>query len=172
MFAVEHVGVVPDILLLAKGIASGMPIGAVVASEEIMDWPAGAHGSTFGGNPVCCAAALATIDLLENGLVENAANMGRLLQEVLEDITAKHKCIANPRGLGLMAGVDVIHPRSGKGDANLRAKILQEAFTRGLILLPCGQISIRFCPPLCINQAQLETGLKVFHEAIATVKNF
>src|SRR5439155_15156128 len=122
-FAYEHFGVVPDITLMSKGIASGMPLGAVIAREGIMDWPPGAQGSTFGGNPVCCAAALATIKLVEEQYMANAAAMGKVLLERLGDIAAAHKCIGSPRGIGLMCGVDIINPKNGAGDAKLRERI-------------------------------------------------
>ncbi|MBI4718890.1 MAG: acetyl ornithine aminotransferase family protein [Planctomycetes bacterium] len=168
-FAFEHSNIVPDIVLLAKGLASGMPVGAVVAREEVMDWPPGAQGSTFGGNPVCCAAALATLQLIESSYMENAARLGEQLRKALQGIADHRKVIANVRGLGLMHGVDVLSRKTGKGDAKLRERILYAAFERGLILLPCGEFSIRFCPPLCINDTQLDVGLKLFDEALATV---
>lgn len=169
MFAVEHVGVEPDILLVAKGLASGMPLGGMIARREIMNWPPGAQGSTFGGNPVSCAAALATIELLEGKLIENTRQLGSSALEALGAIAQQHKCIANVRGLGLMIGLDVVNRQTGKAAPDLRARILYEAFNRGIILLPCGETGIRFCPPLCINEAQLDTGLRVFDEVLATV---
>ncbi|HUU82900.1 MAG TPA: aminotransferase class III-fold pyridoxal phosphate-dependent enzyme [Phycisphaerae bacterium] len=169
MFACQHFGVVPDVLLCAGGLASGMPLGAVIAPKEVMNWPAGAHGSTFGGNPVSCAAALATIDLLESGLLANAAKLGVCLQERLREISDRRKCVDNPRGLGLMAAVDVVSRKSGKNDPRLRDRIMQEAFRRGLILLGCGTAGIRFSPPLGINDTQLDVGLTVFDEVVASV---
>ncbi|MEO6434791.1 MAG: aminotransferase class III-fold pyridoxal phosphate-dependent enzyme [Tepidisphaeraceae bacterium] len=168
-FAYEHFGVEPDITLMSKGIASGMPLGAVIASEGIMDWPPGAQGSTFGGNPVCCAAALATIELVEKQYMKNATAMGAVLLKRLGEIAAKHKTIGKPRGIGLMCGVDVVNPQTGAGDAKLRERILQSCYDRGLIMLGCGEIAIRFCPPLCITQAELETGLAIFEQAAASV---
>ncbi|MHC4698198.1 MAG: aminotransferase class III-fold pyridoxal phosphate-dependent enzyme [Planctomycetota bacterium] len=167
-FAFEHFGIVPDIILMAKGLASGMPLGAVIARAEVMDWPPGAQGSTFGGNPICCAAALATLELVESTYMSNAAKLGETLRSRLNDIAGKRKVIANVRGLGLMCGVDVVNRKSGKPDAKLRARLLQAAFERGLILLGCGEDSIRFCPPLCINETQLDVGLKLFDESVAT----
>ena len=167
-FAFEHFdNAVPDIVLMAKGLASGMPLGAVIAPTSIMDWPPGSQGSTFGGNPICCAAAVATLDLIESGYMANAAKLGPHLIDSLNEIAERRKVIANARGLGLMCAVDVISRRTGKGDAKRRERILQAAFQRGVILLACGDTSIRFCPPLCINQAQLDVGLKLFDEAIA-----
>jgi 4-aminobutyrate aminotransferase len=168
-FAYEHFGIEPDITLMSKGIASGMPLGAVIAREGIMDWPEGAQGSTFGGNPVCCAAALATLNLVEQKYMGNAARMGKLLLERLGDVATAHKCIGSPRGLGLMCGLDVINPKTGTADPKLREKILQAAYDRGLILLGCGETAIRFCPPLCITKEELETGVALFDQAIASV---
>ena len=169
-FAYEHFGVEPDITLMSKGIASGMPLGAVIAREGIMDWPPGAQGSTFGGNPVCCAAALATIELVEKSYMKNATEMGKVLLAKLGGIASRHKTIQKPRGLGLMCGVDVINPQTNTGDAKLRERILQTCFDRGLIMLGCGEIAIRFCPPLCITQQELETGLAIFEQAVASVQ--
>lgn len=169
MFACQHFGVVPDVILCAKGLASGMPLGAVVAPEEVMVWPPGAQGGTFGGNPVSCAAALATIEVLESGLISNAAALSEVLLGRLGDIADRRRCVAKPRGLGLMAAVDVVNRKSGRPDPKTRQRILLEAFRRGLILLGCGAAGIRFCPPLCINRTQLNVGLDVFDEVIATV---
>lgn len=169
MFACQHFGVVPDVLLCAGGLASGMPLGAVIASKEIMNWPAGAHASTFAGNPVSCAAALATIELLESGLITNAAKQGQHLQQKLGEIAARRKCVDHARGLGLMAAVDIVSRKTGKGDRRVRDRIMQEAFGRGLILLGCGPAGIRFSPPLVINETQIGVGLTVFDEVVATV---
>ncbi len=168
-FAFDHFDIVPDIILMAKGLASGMPLGAVIAPETVMNWPPGAQGSTFAGNPVCCAAAVATLELIENGYLANAAKLSPKLLAGLNDIAAKRKVVANVRGLGLMCAVDVISRRTGRGDLKRRDRILQAAFQRGLVLLPCGETAIRFCPPLCINETQLDVGLKLFDEAVATV---
>ena len=168
-FAFEHFDIVPDIILMAKGMASGMPLGAVIARDDVMNWPPGAQGSTFGGNPVCCAAATATLKLIEGGYMANAAQLSPKLLAGLSDISAKRKVIARVRGLGLMCAADVISRRTGKGDPKRRERILQAAFQRGLVLLSCGETAIRFCPPLCINEAQLDVGLKLFDEAVATV---
>src|SRR3954465_2722528 len=149
-FAFEHFGVTPDITLIAKGIASGMPLGAVVASERIMNWPEGAQGSTYGGNPVACAAALATLALVGREYMANAARLGPILMKRLGEVAAGHAFLGRPRGLGLMCGVDVLDPAPGAGDPKLRQKIVNAAFKRGLILLPCGAHTIRFCPPLCM----------------------
>ncbi len=168
-FAFEHFGIVPDLVTMAKGLASGMPLGAVIAPAKIMDWPPGAQGSTFGGNPVCCAAAVATLELVESGYMANAGRLGARLLSRLSEIAEHHKVVARPRGLGLMCALDVISRKTGKGDAKRRERILQAAFQRGLILLGCGEHAIRFCPPLCINETQLDVGLKLFDEAVTTV---
>jgi len=169
-FAFEHFGVVPDMVLVAKGIASGMPLGALIAPADLMAWGPGAHASTFGGNPVCCAAALATLELIESHYMATAASLGQRLRDTLGEAAARHKTLTNVRGLGLMCALDVAHRRTGKGDPKLRDRILMEVFNRGVILLPCGESGIRFCPPLCINQAQLDVGLRIFEEAVATVR--
>jgi len=168
-FAYEHFNVVPDITLMSKGIASGMPLGAVIAREGIMDWPPGAQGSTFGGNPVCCAAALATLELVEQQYMANATAMGKVLLEQLGDIATRHKRIASPRGIGLMCGVDVVDPKTGKPDARTRDRIVVAAFEHGLIMLGCGEATLRFCPALCINRQQIEVGCELFETAIESV---
>src|SRR5439155_23229052 len=168
-FAYEHFGVVADITLMSKGIASGMPLGAVIAREGIMDWPPGAQGSTFGGNPVCCAAALATLELVETQYMANAAKLGSLLLSALSDIASKHKTIGPPRGIGLMCGVDVLNPSTKTGDANLRGRLVTACFERGLIMLGCGEYTMRFCPPLCMTEEELEAGLAIFESAVASL---
>jgi 4-aminobutyrate aminotransferase len=170
MFCCEHYGVHPDILLLAKGLASGMPLGAVVARESIMDWPEGAQGSTFGGNPVSCAAALATIELLDKHLTANAAGLHPVAMAKLEAIAGRHGWIRSPRGLGLMLAVDVVGA-AGQPDPAQRDRVIAAAFSGGLLLLGCGESGIRFTPPLCINRIQLEVGFDVLDEAIATVES-
>ena len=169
MFASQTLGVVPDILAVCKGLASGLPLGAIIVPEHLMTWPAGAHGSTHGGNPTACAAALATLELLEAGLIEQGVRSGERLRERLQQIAEKRRCLANVRGLGLLTGVDVVQRKTGRPYPALRERILAEAFQRGLILLGCGEATIRFTPPLLINKAQLAVGLDVLDEAIATV---
>jgi 4-aminobutyrate aminotransferase len=169
-FAFEHFNVEPDIVLVSKGLASGMPLGAVIARGNIMDWPEGAQGSTFGGNPVCCAAAVATLDLVEKQYMANAAKLGKVLLKRLGEIAEKHKTLSGARGIGLMCGIDVVNPTTGKGDPKLRERILRIAFERGLILLGCGEIAIRFCPPLSMTEAELDVGLKLFDEAVASAQ--
>jgi 4-aminobutyrate aminotransferase len=169
MFACQHFGVVPDVVLCAGALGGGLPLGAVIAPTEIMSWPPGAHHSTFGGNPISCAAALATIGLLDSVLTANAAKLGQHLLMKLSQIAGHRKCVDNPRGLGLMCAADIVNRKSGKGDPRQRDRIMQEAFRRGLILLGCGPAGIRFCPPLVINETQIEVGLTVFDEVVATV---
>jgi 4-aminobutyrate aminotransferase len=164
MWAIEHWGVEPDILLTAKGIASGMPLGALVARAEIMEsWSVGAHGSTYGGNPVACAAALATIELLQGGLVENAAVRGEQALAGLAEIASQHRgLITEVRGKGLMLGVEFDSPE--------HAEMVQfAAFERGLLVLECGKQAVRLCPPLIVSADEMATGLRLFGEAVAEV---
>jgi 4-aminobutyrate aminotransferase len=162
LFAYEHWGIEPDIVCLAKGIASGMPLGAIVAREAVMDWPSGSHASTFGGNPVSCRAALATLDLLDREYLANAAARGEQLHCRLTELAGRFDVLKNPRGLGLMRAVDVTHPDTGRPDPALRDDLVQAAFRRGLLLLGCGESGIRFCPPLCITADQIDTALRLF----------
>jgi len=169
-WAVQHEDVVPDILVTAKGLANGMPLSAVIARAEVMHWPEGAQGSTFGGNPVSCAAALATIELIETHYMENAAALERVALGKLRGIVERHACIDSPRARGLMCACDVVSRRSSRKATELRDRIVAEAFRRGLILLGCGETGLRFVPPLCINRTQLEVGFDVLAEAVATVE--
>lgn len=167
MFAMEHWGVVPDIVCLAKGIASGMPLGAIIASAQIMDWGPGSHASTFGGNPVSCVAALETIKLLEEGLMANAATVGNHLQSRLRELMTRHKLIGDVRGLGLMIGIELVRDRVTKEPASTeRDEIVQECFHRGLLLLGCGTNSIRFCPPLVITAEQCDTAVAILDDVL------
>jgi len=168
MFACEHWNIEPDILCAAKGIASGMPLGAMIARAEVSTWTRSTHGSTFGGNPVACAAALATIQLLEQGLVENAAQMGALLKEKLTALKARRAAIAEVRGLGLMIGVDFARADGSRApDAKLRDRVMQLCFEKGLLLLSCGQSTLRFCPPLIVNAEEVQTAVEIFDAAVA-----
>jgi 4-aminobutyrate aminotransferase len=166
-WAIEHFEVEPDIVTSAKGIASGLPLGACIARKSIMDWPRGSHGNTFGGNPISCAAALATIDLIENEYRENAASMGQYAIDALHEIMARHPSIGDVRGLGLMIGVEFVKDRRLKTPAeHLTERIVELAFERGLVLLTCGKSVMRIAPPLCITKDELDEGLKIFDEAI------
>jgi len=168
MFACQHWDVVPDIICLAKGIASGMPLGAIIARDEVMNWPSGSHASTFGGNPVSCRAALATLDLIEGGYMANAAARGEQLRAGLRQLRQTHAELGDVRGLGLMTAVDVVRSREPyEPDAALRDRLVQAAFRRGLLLLGCGESAIRFCPPLCVTAAQVDTALGVLGGVLA-----
>ena len=160
MWAIQHFGAEPDILLVGKGIASGMPLGAMVAREDLMTWEVGAHGSTYGGNPLSCAAALATIDLIEDGLVENADQVGAFLLEGLREIQGRRPLIKDVRGLGLMIGIEF-------EDHDTMIAVEQAAFRRGLLVLGAGDDVVRMCPPLVFRRDQAETALEVFEEAVA-----
>ncbi len=164
MFASEHWGVAGDIVCLAKGIANGLPLGAIVARADVMDWPSGSHASTFGGNPVACAAALATLRLVETRYRANAEKRGAELRDGLSALAPRHPSIREVRGLGLMIGVEI--QSEGAPDPDLRDQIIEHAFRRGLLLLPCGPSTVRFCPPLCLTRRQVEMGLTLFEEAI------
>jgi len=161
---VEQWGVEPDILLSAKGIASGMPLGALIARADLLEhWGAGTHGSTYGGNPVACAAALATIQLLEGGLVENAAARGRQAQLGLASLPARYPdVVRDVRGRGLMIGIEF--------DSHERAEAVQwEAFQRGLLVLGSGPKSIRMSPPLTVSETEMATAIRLFDEVVAAV---
>jgi 4-aminobutyrate aminotransferase len=160
MWACDHEGVEPDILLTAKGLGSGMPIGAIVAKESISTWESGSHGSTFGGNPVCCAAALATLDLVEGGLMANAAAMGQRLQAGVRALAEKHACIGDVRGVGLMIGVEFVKDRATREPApEIVHQLVQGAFARGLLLLGAGKSSLRLAPPLVVGAEDIDTAL-------------
>jgi 4-aminobutyrate aminotransferase len=168
LFASEHFGLEPDIITLAKGIASGMPLGALLARDEVMRWNDGGHGSTFGGNPVSVAAALATLRLLEGGLLDNAARVGAALLESLRARLGRHMVVGDVRGLGLMIGVEIVHDRFRREPfPELREQVLQEAFRRGLLLLGCGKSTIRLAPPLTIDAEDADTAVRLLDEAIA-----
>jgi 4-aminobutyrate aminotransferase len=168
MFACEHWGVEPDILCAAKGIASGMPLGAMIAREEISTWTPGTHGSTFGGNPVACAAALATIAVIEDGLVSNAAAVGAYLKDKLNQLKSKHGVIGDVRGLGLMIGVEFVRANgSGTPDAAIRDRVMHKCFEKGLLLLSCGESTLRFCPPLIVTKEESATAVEIFAAAVS-----
>jgi 4-aminobutyrate aminotransferase len=162
MWAVEHFDVEPDIVLAGKGLASGMPLGAMTARADIMTWEVGAHGSTFGGNPVSCAAALATMDLIEGELLANTQEVGRFLLDGLRSLQERQPLIADVRGLGLMIGIEFATPETA--DA-----VELACFRRGVLTLRAGDAAIRMSPPLVIGQEQAATGLRVFEEACAEV---
>ncbi|MBZ5726255.1 MAG: acetyl ornithine aminotransferase family protein [Acidobacteriia bacterium] len=170
MWAAEHFDAVPDIMAVAKGIASGMPLGATVARSSLMTWPPGAHASTFGGNPVACVAALATIALLEEGLVENAARMGAHLRERMLNWPARFPMVGDVRGLGLMIGIELVRDQGTKEKApELRDRVVNLAFERGLLVLGAGDNTIRLCPPLVITRDQCDFAIDTLEQCLQTV---
>ncbi len=186
-FASDHFGVQPDIICIAKALASGLPISATVGRAELMDdsideraWVKGSHGSTFGGNPVSCAVGIKTIELLEDGLVANAKIVGNFMKGGLKRIQERHKIIGDIRGLGLMLGVEIVKDRESKErfptdlDGNgkgIKEIIMGSCFRRGLLVLGCGRNSIRFSPPLIITEEEAKTGLEVFEEVIGEIES-
>lgn len=163
--AVEHFGVEPDMICLAKGLASGLPLGALIARADVMDWPPGSHASTFGGNPVSCRAALATLDLVEREHMANARARGAELKAGLERLAASAPAIDGVRGLGLMLAADIIGPKGP--DPHRRDAVVNAAFHQGLLLLGCGKAAVRFCPALCVTSQQVATALEIFGEVCA-----
>jgi 4-aminobutyrate aminotransferase len=171
MFAIEHSGVKPDIVAIAKGIASGLPLGVALARAELMTWPAGAHASTFGGNPVSCAAALETIRLLQEQLVKNAEEVGGRLKAGLAALAERHALIGDVRGRGLMIGVELVRDRVTKERAtDERTAVVSAAFRRGLLILGAGKNTIRFCPPLVLTGDQADTAVRLFDAALSEVE--
>jgi len=171
MFAMEFSGVEPDMMAIAKGIASGLPLGVAVARSGLMAWPPGSHASTFGGNPVSCAAALATLKLLKDRLMANAADVGGYLMDGLRALMAKHTLIGDVRGRGLMVGVELVRDRQTKERAvEERDAVVNGAFARGLLLLGAGKNAIRFSPPLVITRAQADIAVRIFDDALTEVE--
>jgi 4-aminobutyrate aminotransferase len=170
MFAIEHFDVEPDIIATAKGIASGMPLGVCAARADVMDWPPGAHASTFGGNPVSCAAALATIKLLRESLIANAADVGAHLLAGAKALMDKHQIIGDVRGKGLMIGIELVKDRTTKERAiEARDAVVRTCFYKGLLVLGAGRNSIRLSPPLVLTKSQAGAALKILDEAIGEV---
>ena len=168
MFASQHFEAVPDIMSLAKGLGSGLPIGMVVAKAAIMQkWKRGAHGNTFGGNPVCCAAALATLDLVQNGLMANAAAVGDYFMGKLRELQARHQIIGEVRGRGLMIGMELVTDRASKAAAKeLCDRIIERAYHNGLLLLACGKSTVRFMPPLSVTRAEVDEAVAIMEQTI------
>ena len=170
MFAIEHWGVTPDIVCIAKGIASGLPIGAMVARKSMMTWPSGAHANTFGGNPLAVAAALTTIRLLEDGLVENAAEMGAYIMERARTWLDRYEFVGDVRGKGLMIGVEIVSDKAARtGDHHLRDRIVDDCFNQGLLLLGAGPSAIRFCPPLVLDKETADEALAVMERVMDSI---
>jgi 4-aminobutyrate aminotransferase len=162
MLAAQHWAVEPDVVCLAKGIASGMPLGAFIARSQHMSWPPGSHGSTFGGNPLACAAALATLDLLEEGLIENARVVGAHLLQGLRRLQSHHRrVVLDARGLGLMAALELDSPQRA-------ADVVQHSFRAGLLLLTAGSQAVRLCPPLVLSREEADVGLEILGKAVAS----
>jgi 4-aminobutyrate aminotransferase len=171
MFACEHFGLDADIVTVAKGIASGLPLGVMSARADVMTWPPGAHASTFGGNPVSSAAALATIKVLKDGLVRNADEVGKHLLDRLRAMMPEYPLIGDVRGRGLMVGVELVRDRQTKERATTeRDRIVQEMFKRGVLILGAGRNAIRFAPPLVITKAQIDVIVDTFRQALDALK--
>jgi 4-aminobutyrate aminotransferase len=171
-WAIEHTGVHPDIVCMAKGIASGMPLGVTMTRAEIMDWVPGSHASTFGGNPVCIAAAMATLDVIEReGLLQNSSNVGSHMLKRMADWPSKHKLVGDVRGRGLMLAVDIVKDKNTKEHAaEERDRVIEHAFERGLLFLGCGPSSIRIAPPLVVTKDEADVAVDVLEESIAAVE--
>jgi 4-aminobutyrate aminotransferase len=171
MMAIEHWGVVPDIIALAKGLASGMPLGGTVAQSQVMDWVPGSHASTFGGNPISCRAALATIELLEGGLIANASRIGGYILEELIQLQKEFELIGDIRGKGLMIGVELVRDRQTKEKAvQERNEVIQACFEKGLLILGCGENVVRLIPPLIITESEADTALTILEEVFRKIK--
>lgn len=167
-WAIEHYCVEPDIVCVGKGIASGIPLGAIIAKKRLMTWTKGTHGNTYGGNPIACAAALATIDLIEDEFMTNAMQVGEYTLGRLAEIQTRHASIGQVRGMGLMIGVEFVkNQETRQPDAELRDRLIHLAFQNGLLLLGCGESTIRIAPPLCVSQAEIDQGLMIFEEIIS-----
>ncbi|MFC2169010.1 acetyl ornithine aminotransferase family protein [Acidobacteriota bacterium] len=165
---IENYEVEPDVVCLAKGLASGLPLGAVISKKKFMSWKQGTHGSTFGGNPVACEAALATLDLIEDGLMANASKMGKRLFNKLRKLKSEFPIIGDVRGIGLMVGVELVKDRKTREPAIWDSgEIANRAFQKGLLLLPCGESVIRFSPPLVITSCEVDRAVDIFSEVLA-----
>jgi 4-aminobutyrate aminotransferase len=170
-WSVEHTGVEPDIITVAKGIASGMPLGVTITRAEIMDWVPGSHASTFGGNPVCIAAALATMDVLEREAIRNAAEVGDHMMRRMKSWVEKHPLVGDVRGRGLMIGVEITRDKRAKTPATeLRDKIVDLAFQRGVLLLGAGESAVRLSPPLIVSKEQAEIAMNVLEESLVAAE--
>jgi len=167
MFAIEHTKAKPDLVSVAKGIASGMPLGVLLARGDLMDWKPGAHASTFGGNPISCRASLATIELLESELMANAREVGGYIRERLEAMAENHDAIGDVRGKGLMIGVELVEDRNTKKRAKkLRDDVVNGCFEKGLLILGCGPNTIRWAPALIIDRETADKALEIFEDVL------
>ena len=170
MFAIEHTGVAPDVVTAAKGIASGLPLGVATAASDVISWPPGTHASTFGGNPVACAAALATIKLLRDSLIRNAEVVGAYLLAGTKALMDRHPIIGEVRGRGLMIGIELVRDRTTKERATTeRDRVVRECFTRGLLVLGAGPNAIRLSPPLVLTKEQADTAVRLLDESLSAV---
>jgi 4-aminobutyrate aminotransferase len=170
-WAIEHFGVEPDIITSAKGIASGVPLGATIARKSIMNWPEGAHGNTYGGNPLACAASIATIDLIEESYLENAAKIGEYTMDALEEIKMRHPNMGEVRGRGLMIGIDFVkNHETREGHKQMRDRIGELLFEHGLLMMGCGPSTMRLAPPLCVDQDEIDEGLQIFEHVVTLVE--
>jgi 4-aminobutyrate aminotransferase len=170
MFASDHIGLKGDIVTVAKGIASGLPLGVACSRAEVMSWPPGAHASTFGGNPVACAAATTTIRLLKEQLVANAATVGEHLMNGIRELQQKHAIVGDVRGKGLMIGIELVRDRQTKERAvEERSALVQAVFKRGVLILGAGKNAVRLAPPLVFTKAQADSVLTVLDQALTEV---
>jgi 4-aminobutyrate aminotransferase len=173
MFAAEHFGVTPDIMTLAKGLGSGLPIGMMVAKKPLMErWQRGSHGNTYGGNPVCCAAALATLDLVSSEFAANAARVGEYFIGRLRELQVKYACIGDVRGKGLMLGMELVEDRTTKVPAvKLTENLIRQSYQNGLLLLSCGQSTIRFMPPLMVGKEHVDEAITILDASLGETQN-
>ncbi|MBI5349504.1 MAG: acetyl ornithine aminotransferase family protein [Chloroflexi bacterium] len=170
-WAVQHWGVEPDMVCAAKGIASGMPLGALIARKSMMDWPAGAHGNTYGGNPISCAASLETIRLIDESYMANAAEMGEYTLDALAEMAARHPSMGNVRGKGLMIGVEFVRNKETKERGkDIRDHTVHHSFEHGLLLLGCGRNTVRLTPPLNVKKSEIDEGLEIFESAVTAAE--
>lgn len=171
-WAIQHWNVEPDIVCIAKGIASGVPLGLMAARQSVMrKWVAGAHGNTYGGNPIACQAALATLDLVEDGMMENAAEMGEFIMDALAEMQMRHPSIGDVRGRGLMIGVEFVQDKTTRQPApNLRSDVVNNCFQSGLMVLGCGRSTLRIAPPLMIQKPLVQEALELFEDAVTAAE--
>lgn len=166
-WAIEQFGVEPDIVCAGKGVASGIPLGAIIARKSIATWPLGSHGNTYGGNPIACAAALATLDLIRDEYLQNAQEVGEYALDALNEIAVRHPSVGQVRGIGLMIGMEFVMDKQTREPAHdLRERVVDHAFRRGLLTLGCGKSTVRFSPPLSITRDEVDEGMEIFDEAI------